>query len=313
MVGPWQTPVADCAVTASGFGDYTGEAMAVGERTPVALLDAPASGRLAVGEALTNIAAARIMQLSDIVLSANWMAAAGHPGEDAKLYETVRAVGLELCPELGIVIPVGKDSMSMKTQWRADETDFAVTSPMSLIVSAFAPVVDIRQSLTPELRRDRGPTSLLFVDLAAGRQRLGGSILAQTDRALGDVPPDLDDPARLREFFAAIQLLNETGYLLAYHDRSDGGLITTLCEMAFAARCGIDIDITALGADPAAALFCEELGVVIQIRDADLGFGQAHFAGIAHARRQRACTRVPANGTANRRTPWPSRRSSTSP
>jgi phosphoribosylformylglycinamidine synthase len=279
MVGPWQTPVADCAVTASGFGDYTGEAMAIGERPPVALLDAPASGRLAVGEALTNIAAARILKLGDIVLSANWMAAAGHPGEDANLYETVRAVGLELCPELGIVIPVGKDSMSMKTQWRADGTDFAVTSPLSLIVSAFAPVADIRQSLTPELRFDQGPTSLLFVDLAAGRQRLGGSILAQTDRALGNVPPDLDDPACLREFFGAIQLLNETGYLLAYHDRSDGGLITTLCEMAFAARCGIDIDITALGADPAAALFCEELGVVVQIREADLERVMAHFAG----------------------------------
>lgn len=281
MVGPWQTPVADCAVTASGFGDYTGEAMAVGERTPVALLDAPASGRLAVGEALTNIAAARIMKLSDIVLSANWMAAAGHPGEDAKLYETVRAVGLELCPALGIVIPVGKDSMSMKTQWRAQETDFAVTSPLSLIVSAFAPVVDIRQSLTPQLRLDSGPTTLLFIDLAAGRQRLGGSILAQTDRALGDTPPDLDDPACLREFFTTIQLLNETGYVLAYHDRSDGGLITTLCEMAFAARCGIDIDITALGGDAAAALFCEELGVVIQIRDADLDTVMGHFAGSA--------------------------------
>ena len=281
MVGPWQTPVADCAVTASGFGDTTGEAMAVGERTPVALLDAPASGRLAVGEAITNIAAARIMQLSDIVLSANWMAAAGHPGEDAKLYETVRAVGLELCPALGIAIPVGKDSMSMKTQWRADGTDFAVTSPLSLIVSAFAPVVDIRQALTPQLRLDRGPTTLLFIDLAAGRQRLGGSILAQTDRALGDSPPDLDDPALMREFFTAIQLLNETGYVLAYHDRSDGGLITTLCEMAFAARCGIDIDISALGGDPAAALFCEELGAVIQIRDADREAVMAHFARYA--------------------------------
>lgn len=278
MVGPWQTPVADCAVTASGFGNSTGEAMAVGERTPVALLDAPASGRLAVGEAITNIAAARIMKLSDIVLSANWMAAAGHPGEDAKLYETVRAVGLDLCPALGIVIPVGKDSMSMKTQWRANETDFAVSSPLSLIISAFAPVVDIRQSLTPQLRLDEGPCTLLFIDLASGRQRLGGSILAQTDRALGDVPPDLDDPACLREFFTTIQLLNETGYVLAYHDRSDGGLVTTLCEMAFAARCGIDINITALGEDPAAALFCEELGAVIQVRDADLDPVMNHFA-----------------------------------
>jgi len=278
MVGPWQTPVADCAVTASGFGDYTGESMAIGERTPVALLDAPASGRLAVGEALTNIAAARIMHLGDIVLSANWMAAAGHPGEDARLYETVRAVGLELCPALGLAIPVGKDSMSMKSQWRDEDRDHAVTSPLSLIVSAFAPVADIRQSLTPELRLDQGPTSILFIDLAAGRQRLGGSILAQVCGSLGDVPPDLDDPATMREFFAAIQVLNETGYVLSYHDRSDGGLVTTLAEMAFAARCGLDVNVSGLGNDPAAALFCEELGVAIQVRDADLDVVMAHLS-----------------------------------
>ena len=270
MVGPWQTPVADCAVTASDFGAYTGEAMAIGERTPIALLDAPASGRLAVGEALTNLAAARIMGLNDIVLSANWMAAAGHPGEDARLYDTVAAVGLELCPALGIAIPVGKDSMSMKTQWRDADGEHAVSAPLSLIVSAFAPVVDIRQSLTPELRLDCGATRLLFIDLGAGKQRLGGSVLCQSFGIRGDTPPDLDNPAQLRAFFAATQLLNEGGALLAYHDRSDGGLLTTLAEMAFAARCGIDVDIAALGDDPVRALFCEELGAVVQVRASDV-------------------------------------------
>ena len=270
MVGRWQTPVADCAVTASSFGAFTGEAMAVGERAPIALLDAPASGRMAVGEALTNISAARIMRLSDVVLSANWMAAAGHPGEDARLFETVRAVALELCPALGIVIPVGKDSMSMKSEWRDGSSDYAVSSPLSLIVSAFAPVVDIRQTLTPELQLDKGDSSLLFIDLAGGRQRLGASILTQCYGTLGMDPADIEDPATLSAFFDVIQVLNEAGYLLAYHDRSDGGLIATLCEMAFAARSGIDIDITALGHDSIAALFCEELGVVIQVANVHL-------------------------------------------
>lgn len=278
MVGPWQTPVADCAVTASGFGAATGEVMAIGERAPVALLDAPASGRLAVGEALTNLAAARVMHLQDVVLSANWMAAAGHPGEDARLFETVRAVALELCPALGIAIPVGKDSMSMKSQWRDDDVEHAVTSPLSLIVSAFAPVVDIAQTLTPELRLDQGETCVLFFDLGAGRQRLGGSIVAQCFGTLGSEPADLDNAELMREFFAVIQILNETGYLLAYHDRSDGGLITTLCEMAFAARIGLDIDITPFGAEPIAAMFCEELGAAIQIRTADLEAVQIHLA-----------------------------------
>ncbi len=278
MVGRWQTPVADCAVTASSFGAHTGEAMAIGERAPIALLDAPASGRMAVGEALTNLGAARIMHLGNIVLSANWMAAAGHPGEDARLFETVRAVALELCPALGIAIPVGKDSMSMKTQWRDDGTDRAVTSPLSLIVSAFAPVVDVRQTLTPELRRDCGDTCIVFIDLAAGRQRLGGSILAQCYASLGEEPPDFDDADRMREFFAAVQILNEAGYVLAYHDRSDGGLVTTLCEMAFTARTGLDIDVTPLGPDAIAALYCEELGVAIQIRSTDLEAVKAHLA-----------------------------------
>ena len=270
MVGPWQTPVADCAVTASGFGSITGEAMAIGERTPVAVLNAPASGRLAVGEALTNIAAARIMQLSDIVLSANWMAAAGHPGEDAKLFETVQAVAYELCPKLGITIPVGKDSMSMKSQWDHDGDTYGVTSPVSLIVSAFAPVVDIKRTLTPDLKRADHATRIMFIDLAAGHQRIGGSIFSQCYTELGSNPADLVDPIALKEFFTAIQLLNENDYLLAYHDRSDGGLLSTLCEMAFAGRCGLDLDISALGANPTSALFCEELGAVIQIRESDL-------------------------------------------
>lgn len=277
MVGPWQTPVADCAVTAAGFGAYTGEAMAIGERTPVALLDAPASGRLAVGEAITNLAAARVMQLSDVVLSANWMAAAGHSGEDAMLFDTVRAVGLELCPALGIAIPVGKDSMSMKSQWREADVTQAVSSPLSLIVSAFAPVLDVRQSLTPALRLDAGETALVFIDLGGAQQRLGGSVIAQTYGELGDIPPDLDDPERLKDFFRAIQLLNEMNYLLAYHDRSDGGLVTTLCEMGFAARTGLAIDTSALGDDPIAALFCEELGAVVQVRKSDLDAVLAHL------------------------------------
>jgi len=270
MVGRWQTPVADCAVTASSFGTYTGEAMAIGERAPIALLDAPASGRMAVGEALTNISSARIMRLGNVVLSANWMAAAGHPGEDTRLYETVRSVALELCPALGIVIPVGKDSMSMKSEWQNENSRYSVSAPLSLIVSAFAPVVDIRQTLTPELQLDKGDTSLLFVDLACGHRRLGASILAQCYNTLGMEPADFDNPAIFSAFFNVIQILNEAGYILAYHDRSDGGLIVTLCEMAFTSRSGININISALGQDPIAALFCEELGVVIQVANSHI-------------------------------------------
>ncbi len=265
MVGPWQTPVADCAVTASGYTGYTGEAMAMGERSPLALHDGPASGRMAIGEALTNLAAARILELGDVVLSANWMAACGHGHEDAILYQTVHAVGMELCPALGISIPVGKDSLSMQTVWEAAGERKSVTAPVSLIVSAFAPVADTRQSLTPQLRRDAGETELLLIDLGLGRRRLGGSCLAQVYGRTGGEVPDLDDPQAFRDFFRAIQILNEAGHLLAYHDRSDGGLVTTLCEMAFAGRCGLDIDITALGDDAVAALFAEELGAVVQI------------------------------------------------
>ncbi|QGU32674.1 phosphoribosylformylglycinamidine synthase [Thermochromatium tepidum] len=270
MVGPWQVPVADCALTLSDFRGYTGEAMAIGERTPLALLDAPASGRMAVAEAITNILAADIEQLGDIKLSANWMAAAGHPGEDARLYDTVRAVALELCPALGIAIPVGKDSLSMKTVWTTPEGERReMAAPLSLIVSAFAPVADVRNTLTPQLRADQGDTDLILIDLGCGRNRLGGSALAQVYNQLGSEPPDLDDPELLKRFFSALQELRAEGLILAYHDRSDGGLLATLCEMAFAGRCGVDIDLAALGPDPFAALFNEELGAVIQVRHTD--------------------------------------------
>ena len=270
MVGRWQVPVADAAITATGFDVTTGEAMAMGERAPVALLDAAASARLAVAEAITNIASAPIAHLSDIKLSANWMAAAGHPGEDAQLYEAVRAVGLELCPALGIAIPVGKDSMSMSTTWESGGQPRSVTAPLSLIVSAFAPVTDVRRALTPEIPADVGPTELLLIDLGLGKNRLGGSALAQVYGALGSIPPDLDDPALLAGFFAAIQELGEAELLCAYHDRSDGGLLVTLLEIAFASGIGLDLEVTPLGADPIAALFSEELGAVVAVRAPDL-------------------------------------------
>ena len=269
MVGPWQVPVADVAVTATSFDVYTGEAMAMGERTPLALLDAPASGRMAIGETLTNIAASRINKISDIKLSANWMSAAGHPGEDARLYDTVKAVGMELCPELGITIPVGKDSMSMATRWNDNGEDKTVTSPMSLIVTGFAPVADVRQTLTPQLRMDKGTTDLILIDLGRGQNRMGASILAQTHGKLGKQAPDVDDAEDLKAFFAVIQGLNADGHLLAYHDRSDGGLLTSAVEMAFAGHCGLSLNLDGLAetsADIAAILFNEELGAVIQVR-----------------------------------------------
>ncbi|MFZ5935197.1 phosphoribosylformylglycinamidine synthase [Pseudomonas putida] len=269
MVGPWQVPVADCAVTATSFDVYTGEAMAMGERTPLALLDAPASGRMAIGETITNLAASRIEKLSDIKLSANWMSAAGHPGEDARLYDTVKAVGMELCPELGITIPVGKDSMSMKTKWSEEGVEKSVTSPMSLIITGFAPVTDIRQTLTPQLRMDKGETDLILIDLGRGKNRMGASILAQTYGKIAAQAPDVDDAEDLKAFFAVIQGLNADGHLLAYHDRSDGGLLTTVLEMAFAGHCGLDLQLDPLTdskADVAAILFNEELGAVIQVR-----------------------------------------------
>jgi phosphoribosylformylglycinamidine synthase len=269
MVGPWQVPVADCAVTCSDFDGYFGEAMAMGERTPLALLDAPASGRMAIGETLTNIAAARIEKIADIKLSANWMSAAGHPGEDARLYDTVQAVGMQLCPELGITIPVGKDSMSMQTRWSDEGTDKSVTSPLSLIVTGFAPVVDVRQTLTPQLRLDKGETDLILIDLGRGQNRMGASILAQTYAQLGRQAPDVDDAEDLKAFFAVIQGLNADGMLLAYHDRSDGGLLVSAVEMAFAGHCGLDLYLDGLAENSSelnAVLFNEELGAVIQVR-----------------------------------------------
>ncbi|MBF8650460.1 phosphoribosylformylglycinamidine synthase [Pseudomonas putida] len=269
MVGPWQVPVADCAVTATSFDVYTGEAMAMGERTPLALLDAPASGRMAIGETITNLAASHIDKLSDIKLSANWMSAAGHPGEDARLYDTVKAVGMELCPELGITIPVGKDSMSMKTKWSEEGIEKSVTSPMSLIITGFAPVTDIRKTLTPQLRMDKGETDLILIDLGRGKNRMGASILAQTYGKIAAQAPDVDDAEDLKAFFAVIQGLNADGHLLAYHDRSDGGLVTTVLEMAFAGHCGLDLHLDPLTdskADIPAILFNEELGAVIQVR-----------------------------------------------
>ncbi len=278
MVGPWQVPVADCAVTASGFRHYTGEAMAIGERAPLALIDAPASGRMAVAEAIMNIAAAPIAVLGDVVLSANWMAACGHPGEDARLYDTVRAVAMELCPALGIAIPVGKDSLSMKTVWRQQGRERAITAPLSLVVSAFAAVTDIRRTLTPALRDDAGESDLWLVDLAGGRLRLGGSALAQAHTQLGTECPDVDDAAAIRAFFADLQWLNAQGLVLAYHDRSDGGLLVTLCEMAFAGHTGLRVALDALGSDPIAALFAEELGAVLQVRSRDRHRVRERFA-----------------------------------
>ncbi|KKN34059.1 hypothetical protein LCGC14_0797600, partial [marine sediment metagenome] len=283
MVGPWQVPVSDVAVTSSSFDVLAGEAMAMGERTPVATIDAPASGRMAVGEAITNLAAAAIGKLSDIRLSANWMSAAGHPGEDENLYETVRAVGMELCPALGITIPVGKDSMSMKTMWEEDNGEQkSVTAPLSLIISGFAPVTDVSRTLTPQLVTGASATDLILVDLAAGQNRLGGSALAQVYGQVGAVAPDLDDPEDLKAFFAVIQGLSADDKLLAYHDRSDGGLFVTLAEMCFAGRTGVDVKLDGLADDRtqfARELFNEELGAVIQVLSEDTDFVLQQFSG----------------------------------
>jgi len=275
MVGPWQVPVADCAATLLAFDGYAGEAFAMGERAPIAAIDAPASGRLAVAEALTNLAAAPVESLSRVKLSANWMAAAGSPGEDAALFDTVKAVALDLCPRLGVGIPVGKDSMSMRTTWVEAGKPKAVVAPLSLIVSAFAPCHDVRPTWTPQLRTDQGETDLVFVDLAGGRRRLGGSILAQVFGQTGNEAPDLDDPERIKALYAALAELRAASLVLAYHDRSDGGLFATLAEMAFAGRTGVAIDVCALAGPEAdtehllAALFNEEPGAVLQSRTAD--------------------------------------------
>jgi phosphoribosylformylglycinamidine synthase len=266
MVGPWQVPVSDCGVTASSYDTYHGEAMAMGERTPVALLDYAASARLAVAESITNIAAVDIGDIDRIKLSANWMAAAGHPGEDAGLYAAVKAVGEELCPSLGITIPVGKDSMSMKTKWEQDGQERAVISPLSLIISSFARVEDVRLTKTPQLRVDLGETSLILIDLGLGKNRLGGSALAQVYKQLGKYAPDVENPVQLKGFFDAIQFLNRKNFLIAYHDKSDGGLFTTVAEMAFAGHTGVTINIDGLGVDDLAVLFNEELGALIQVK-----------------------------------------------
>ncbi|MGB6975860.1 MAG: phosphoribosylformylglycinamidine synthase [Gammaproteobacteria bacterium] len=287
LVGPWQVPVADVAVTTSGFQDYTGEAMAMGERTPIALLHAAASARMAVGEALTNIVAAMVGDISQVRLSANWMAATNHPGEEAALYDAVQAIGLELCPALGISIPVGKDSLSMSMSWEQHRWKQQVIAPLSLIISAFSPVTDIRKTLTPQLQTDQGDTLLLLLDLGEGCHFLGGSALAQVYQKTGHLPPDVDNPQLLKNFFQAIQILNQKHLLLAYHDRSDGGLFVTLCEMAFAGHVGITVDVDMLGHDVISSLFSEELGAVIQIQQRALQevltvLQEAHLAHCVH-------------------------------
>ncbi|MDU7196436.1 phosphoribosylformylglycinamidine synthase [Phytobacter diazotrophicus] len=267
MVGPWQVPVANCAVTTASLDSYYGEAMSIGERAPVALLDFAASARLAVGESLTNMAATQIGELNRIKLSANWMSAAGHPGEDAGLYDAVKAVGEELCPALGLTIPVGKDSMSMKTRWQEGHEQREMTSPLSLVITAFARVEDVRRTVTPQLSTE--DNALLLIDLGKGHNALGATALAQVYRQLGDKTADVRDVQQLKGFWNAMQALVAEGKLLAWHDRSDGGLLVTLAEMAFAGHCGVNVDIAALGQDHLAALFNEELGGVIQVRAAD--------------------------------------------
>jgi phosphoribosylformylglycinamidine synthase len=282
MVGPWQVPVADCALTTVSYDSHAGEAMAMGERTPLALVNGPASGRMAIAEAVTNIAASAIRDIRDIKLSANWMCAAGHPGEDETLYETVRAVGMEFCPQLGLTIPVGKDSMSMRTTWQERGEAKAVTAPTSLIVSAFAPVIDVRLAVTPRLM-PRDDASLLLIDLGRGANRLGGSALAQACGQLGDVVPDIDDATALGAFFDLVQSSIADGGLLAYHDRSDGGLLVTLLEMAFAGRCGLAVDLAGGTGDPLPVLFSEEAGAVVQLLDADLDAFVARAADLGIA------------------------------
>jgi phosphoribosylformylglycinamidine synthase len=267
FVGPWQVPVADVAVTLMGFSTYRGEAFAIGERTPLAIINGPASGRMAVGEALTNIAAARIAKIGDVKLSANWMAAAGYPGEDAVLFDTVEAVAMQLCPQLGISIPVGKDSMSMRTSWQEGRNKKEVVAPLSLIVSAFAPCADARNTLTPQLQPLDQDSELVLIDLGSGQNRMGGSVLAQVYERAGGATPDVDEPEKLKAFFHTVQRLNQQAAILAYHDRSDGGVLVTLAEMMFASHVGVTVEVEG---DPLSALFNEELGAVMQVRTSDL-------------------------------------------
>lgn len=287
MVGPWQVPVADCAVTMVDFVGYRGEAMALAERAPVAVLSSPDAARLAVGEALTNLAAAPVASLSEVRLSANWMAAVNHAGEDAALFDAVRTVGMELCPALDISIPVGKDSLSMQAVWQDGEQAQRTVSPVSLVVTAFARVDDVRRSLTPQLRLDHGESELWLLDLGGGRDRLGASALTQVFNRGGGVPPNLDDAAQLKALFELVQEANRAGLLMAYHDRSDGGLIVTLLEMAFAGHCGLEIRLDGWGEAALRALFNEELGAVVQVaanhRDAFAALVAKHgLEAIAH-------------------------------
>ncbi len=277
MVGPWQLPLADAAVTLTDFQGYAGEAMSMGERTPLALIDAAASARMAVGEAITNLVAAPVDSLEEVKLSANWMAAAGHEGEDALLFDAVRAVGMELCPALDLDIPVGKDSLSMQAGWQAAEGPQKVVAPVSLVVSAFARVADVRPQLLPVLDR-QADSELWLIGLGAGARRLGGSVLSQVYGAFGGPCPDLDEPERLRAFFELIRDARKDGLLLAYHDRADGGAFAALCEMAFAGHCGLELDLEGWGEDPFSTLFNEELGAVVQIAAED----RAAFADLVN-------------------------------
>ncbi|WP_372015946.1 phosphoribosylformylglycinamidine synthase [Pseudoxanthomonas sp. 10H] len=299
MIGPWQLPLADCAITLADYDGFAGEAMSIGERTPLALLDSAAAARMAVGEAITNLCAAPVDALEQVKLSANWMAAAGHPGEDALLYEAVHAVGMELCPELEISIPVGKDSLSMQAQWQDGGQAHKSVSPVSLVISAFAPVADVRGQLTPLLAGGED-SELWLIGLGGGKQRLGGSVLAQVHAddaplpAFGGEVPDLDDPERLRSFFALVRDARDAGLLLAYHDRSDGGAFAVLCEMAFASRRGLDITLDAWGDDPFRTLFNEELGAVVQVADED----RAAFADLVERHALTECAQRIARPTA---------------
>ncbi|MGH8041707.1 MAG: phosphoribosylformylglycinamidine synthase, partial [Rudaea sp.] len=311
MVGPWQVPVADCAVTLIDFDGYAGEAMALGERTPLALLSAPAAARMALGEALTNLASAPVAGLDEIKLSANWMAAVSHPGEDVALYDAVQALA-QLCPQLRISVPVGKDSLSMQTVWQQDGKQQRTVAPVSPIISAFARVADVRRALTPQLQLDQGDTELWLLDLGEGRNRLGGSVLAQVFNRVGGLPADVDDADLLARFFAAVQAANAAGLLLAYHDRGDGGAIVALIEMAFAGHCGLDLELTGWAENTLSALFAEELGAVVQIKCSDrdafsLLLGQhglatnAHRVGNPHARKR---VKLWLNDEAIARWPW---------
>lgn len=280
MVGPWQVPVSDVAVTAVGFQSDQGEAMAMGERTPLAVTNPEAAARMAIGETLTNMAAADISKLSDIKLSANWMAAVGHGQEDQHLYDSVRAVGEEFAPSLGLTIPVGKDSLSMRTTWSADGQDKSVTAPVSLIVTGFGPVASVKRTLTPQMQTDED-SRLLLINLGGKQPRLGGSALAQVYGLAGGETPDAKAES-LKTFFGAITELRQTGKILAYHDRSDGGLLATVVEMAFASRCGLELELGELAGNTLEKLFNEELGVVIQVRAADVEAVIKRFEGHAN-------------------------------